>query len=288
MEQEQKLQQEEQPYTLVLAPNPSVMTGPGTNTIVLGDETTGALVIDPAVEEADYLAQVIAAGEARGGIRRILITHGHPDHYGGAAALRARLGVPVLAFSRAGVALADEELEDGARLAVGRDTLRAIHTPGHRFDHLCFLLEGTGILFAGDLLAGVGTVVIAPPEGDMGAYLTSLRRLQQLALRSIVPAHGPVILDPGSKLAEYIDHRLLREQQVITALGQFPQGATVGELVPQVYADVSPTLHALAAQSLTAHLLKLEQEGRVRRHGGSEDERWRLERLEGRVEPGRS
>ncbi|MBX5457176.1 MAG: MBL fold metallo-hydrolase [Thermogemmatispora sp.] len=275
MEQEQKPQEEAQPYTLVLAPNPSVMTGPGTNTIVVGEETTGALVIDPAVDDPAYLEQVIAAGEARGGIRRILITHGHPDHCGGAAALRARLGVPVLAFSREGVALADEELEDGARLAAGSDTLRAIYTPGHRFDHLCFLLERAGVLFAGDLLAGVGTVVIAPPEGDMGAYLTSLRRLQGLALRQIVPAHGPIILDPTSKLAEYIEHRLLREQQVITALGRFPQGATVGDLVPYVYADVSPALHALAAQSLTAHLLKLEQEGRVHRHGG---ERWLLRR----------
>ncbi|WP_069805988.1 MBL fold metallo-hydrolase [Thermogemmatispora onikobensis] len=273
MAQEQKSQAEEQLYTLILAPNPSVMTGPGTNTIVLGDATTGALVIDPAVDDPAYLEQIMAAGEARGGIRRILITHGHPDHCGGVPALRARLGVPVLAFSRQGVALADEELEDGARLAAGDDTLRAIHTPGHRFDHLCFLLERAGVLFAGDLLAGVGTVVIAPPEGDMGAYLASLRRLQCLELRCIVPAHGPVILDPGSKLAEYIDHRLLREQQVITALGQFPQGATVGELVPHVYADVSPALHALAAQSLTAHLLKLEQEGRVSRRG---DERWQL------------
>ncbi|GER85126.1 MAG: MBL fold metallo-hydrolase [Thermogemmatispora sp.] len=275
MEQEQKPQEEAQPYTLVLAPNPSVMTGPGTNTIVVGEETTGALVIDPAVDDPAYLEQVIAAGEARGGIRRILITHGHPDHCGGAAALRTRLGVPVLAFSRAGMALADEELEDGARLAAGDDTLRAIYTPGHRFDHLCFLLERAGILFAGDLLAGVGTVVIAPPEGDMGAYLTSLRRLQSLELRHIVPAHGPIILDPARKLAEYIEHRLLREQQVITALGQFPQGATVGDLVPYVYADVSPSLHTLAAQSLTAHLLKLEQEGRVHRH---DRERWLLRR----------
>jgi glyoxylase-like metal-dependent hydrolase (beta-lactamase superfamily II) len=275
MEPEQKPQEEAQPYTLVLAPNPSMMTGPGTNTIVVGEETTGALVIDPAVDDSAYLEQVIAAGEARGGIRRILITHGHPDHCGGAAALRTRLGVPVLAFSRAGMALADEELEDGARLAAGDDTLRAIYTPGHRFDHLCFLLERAGILFAGDLLAGVGTVVIAPPEGDMGAYLTSLRRLQSLELRHIVPAHGPIILDPARKLAEYIEHRLLREQQVITALGQFPRGATVGDLVPYVYADVSPSLHTLAAQSLTAHLLKLEQEGRVHRH---DRERWLLRR----------
>ncbi len=265
--------QEHPTYTVILAPNPAVMTGPGTNTVVLGGGAAGALVIDPAVEEESYLERIVAEGAARGGIRRILITHGHPDHIGGAAALRSRLGVPILAFSRAGVPLADEEIADGAHFTVGEDRLCALHTPGHRFDHLCFLLEREGTLFAGDVVAGVGTVVISPPEGDMLAYLNTLRRLQALAPRLIVPAHGPLISDPQARLAEYIDHRLLREQQVLYALKSFPQGASIAEMVPLIYADVATSLHALAAHSVEAHLLKLEQEGRVRHLEG---ERWQL------------
>src|ERR1051326_6710209 len=125
-------------YTIILAPNPSIMTGPGTNTIVLGGGNEGAIVIDPAVDDAAYLDTLAVEGEKRGGIRRIFITHGHPDHIGGAIALRDRLGVPVpiYAYNRKGVPMADVEVADGETFPTGEDTLRAIHTPGHRFDHL--------------------------------------------------------------------------------------------------------------------------------------------------------
>src|SRR5882672_8253527 len=207
----------QQPYTILLAPNPSIMTGPGTNTIVLGGGAEGALVIDPADEHSEHLAAIVRAGEERGGIRRILITHGHPDHVGGAAALREQLGVPIFAYSRRGVPIADEEVPDGVAFAAGDDVLRAIYTPRHRFDHLCFLLERQGTLFAGDLISGITTNVIAPPDGDMLDYLNSLKRLQSVEIAEIVPGHGPIIADPQARIAEYIAHRMQREEQVIHA-----------------------------------------------------------------------
>lgn len=254
-----------EPYTIILAPNPSLMTGPGTNTIVLGSGIEGAIAIDPALDDPGYLAALIQAGEERGGLRRILITHGHSDHTGGAEALRAKINVPICAFSRVGVPFADEEVPDGTIFPAGNDTLRAFHTPGHRFDHLCFLLENQRTLFAGDLLAGTGTIVIVPPEGDMLDYLASLNRLQTLDLARIVPAHGPTITDPQAKLAEYIEHRLQRERQILALLQVHPRGIAIPAIVQHIYTDTNPALHAMAARSVEAHLLKLERENRARR-----------------------
>ncbi len=265
----------QQPYTLILAPNPSIMTGPGTNTIILGGGEEGALVIDPAIEDNAYLDAIVQAGAERGGIRRILITHGHPDHIGGAVALRKRLGVSIYAYSRQGVSIVDEEIADGAAFPAGDDILQALHTPGHRFDHLSFLLEKQRTLFAGDLISGITTNVIAPPEGDMLDYLNSLKRLQEIEISEIVPAHGPSITDAQAKISEYIQHRMLREQQVIQTLEVLPPGATIPEMVPQIYVDVDPKLHSIAAWSVEAHLIKLEREGLVER---LEHDRWALVR----------
>ncbi len=264
-----------QAYVVILAPNSSIMTGPGTNTIVLGGGEEGALVIDPAVDDSTYLDAIIQAGAERGGIRRILITHGHPDHIGGVEALRKRLGVSIYAFSRQGVPFADEEVADGAIIPAGDDTLQALHTPGHRFDHLSFLMEKQRTLFAGDLISGITTNVIAPPEGDMLDYLNSLKRLQEVEISEIVPAHGPTITDAQAKISEYIQHRMLREQQVIQALEVLPPGATIPEMVPQIYVDVDPKLYAIAAWSVEAHLIKLEREGLVEK---LEHDRWALVR----------
>jgi glyoxylase-like metal-dependent hydrolase (beta-lactamase superfamily II) len=253
------------PYTILLAPNPSIMTGPGTNTVVLGGGVEGATVIDPGDDNTIHLEAIITEGARRGDIRRILITHGHPDHIGGAAALRQQLGVPIYAHSRAGVPIADVEVSDGTTFPAGDDTLRAIYTPGHRFDHLSYLLEGHGTLFAGDLVAGIGTNVISPPEGDLLDYLNSLKRLQSERLAEMVPAHGPIITDPQARLAEYIEHRMMRERQIVQALQALDGRATIPSMVEYIYVDVDPRLHAIAARSVEAHLLKLEREGRVRR-----------------------
>lgn len=262
-----------QPYTIIIAPNPSIMTGPGTNTIVLGGGAEGAIVIDPAVDDYAYLDAVVQEGEQRGGIHRILITHGHPDHIGGAAALRERLGVPIYAFSKEGVPIADVEVPDGTTFPAGDDTLQAIHTPGHRFDHLCFLLEKRRTLFAGDLISGITTNVIAPPDGDMLDYMNSLKRLQELEIAGIVPSHGPTITDAQAKIAEYIAHRQMREQQVLQVLEVLPRGATIAEMVPRIYMDIDPRLHPIAAYSVEAHLLKLEKKGLVERLG---EDSWAL------------
>ena len=262
-------------FIIILAPNPSIMTGSGTNTIIIGGGEEGALVIDPAVEDTAYLDAIVQAGAERGGIRRILVTHGHPDHEGGAEALRKRLGVSIYAFSRQGVPIVDEEIADGTMFPAGDDTLQALHTPGHRFDHLSFLLERQRTLFAGDLISGITTNVIAPPDGDMLDYLNSLKRLQEIEVSEIVPAHGPTIADAQAKIAEYIEHRMLREQQVIQALEVLPPGVTLAEMVPQIYVDVEPKLHSIAAWTVEAHLIKLEREGLVER---LEHDRWALVR----------
>jgi glyoxylase-like metal-dependent hydrolase (beta-lactamase superfamily II) len=243
----------------ILAPNPSLMTGPGTNTYVITDEGGPGVVIDPGPEIEEHLQAIVE--KTRPGLSAILITHGHPDHVGGAARLRELTGAPILAWSPQGSPPADGSLADGQSILVGRRLLRALHTPGHRFDHLCFLLEDSSALFAGDLVAGTGTVVIAPPEGDLADYLSSLRRLASLDLTLILPAHGPAITQPHALLEEYISHRNQRELQVLAGLAKGP--ATVEALVERIYADVDPQLHGMAALSLTAHLYKLEGEGRV-------------------------
>jgi glyoxylase-like metal-dependent hydrolase (beta-lactamase superfamily II) len=260
--------------TAILAPNPSPLTGAGTTTYVVGG-AAGCVVIDPGPAMEPHLEAVADQMAAHGGARAILVTHGHPDHADGAARLRELTGgTRVLAWSREGVPGADATLADGAEIDLDAPPsalrLIALHTPGHRFDHLCFLRQNDGVLFAGDLVAGSGTVVIAPPEGDLADYLASLRRLLALDLSLILPAHGPPISSPRALLEGYIQHRLEREAQVIGGLAAGDRD--VARLVARIYAGVDPELHALAAQTVTAHLLKLEREGRVVRAGDG----WRL------------
>lgn len=263
----------------IVAPNPSPLTGKGTNTYLVSDNidstdnadgagsANGCSVVDPGPASEAHLREIVRLAETHGGVRGILVTHGHPDHDEGAARLRELTGAPVSAWSGEGVAATDRALADGAEITVGTRRLVALHTPGHRFDHLCYWLPNEGMLFAGDLVAGEGTVVIVPGEGDMADYLASLRRLLALDLRRILPGHGPPIERPRELLEEYIRHRLEREQQVLAALAAGAR--TPDEIVARVYPDLDPALRPMAALSVTAHLLKLEREGRASRLGQS-------------------
>ncbi|HEX2849012.1 MAG TPA: MBL fold metallo-hydrolase [Acidimicrobiales bacterium] len=244
----------------IVAPNPGVMTGPGTNTYLVGlDEIA---VIDPGPDEATHLDAIAACGGDR--IRWIVVTHTHPDHSPGAEALRARLSpsVLVLGFDARDGFDPDADIGEGHVIDATEFRLRALHTPGHASNHLCYLLEQERILFSGDHIMNGSTVVISPPDGDMAAYLESLERVRSLGVAAIAPGHGDLITDPRAKIDEYITHRLAREASVADALlANAP--ATVEELVPAVYADVSESLFPIARFSLWAHLRKLADDGRA-------------------------
>jgi glyoxylase-like metal-dependent hydrolase (beta-lactamase superfamily II)/8-oxo-dGTP pyrophosphatase MutT (NUDIX family) len=244
---------------VVLAPNPGVMTGPGTNTYIVG--TGPSVIIDPAVDDAGYVDEVVAkAGE----VSVILVTHRHSDHVGGALAIAARTGAPIRAFGPQDAGGAPVvPIADGDAVSAGGTILRTLHCPGHASDHLCWWMEGAATLFAGDNVLGEGTAVIAPPDGDMRAYLSSLHRLLELHIDRIYPGHFRW-LDGGTKVLQgYIDHRRDREKQVLDALTLGSQ--TVEDVVARVYTDTPPHLHPVAAYSVLAHLEMLEAEEKVRR-----------------------
>ncbi|HEY8282832.1 MAG TPA: MBL fold metallo-hydrolase [Chloroflexota bacterium] len=247
------------------APNPSLETLTGTNSYLVGGGPKGCAIIDPGPDDPGHLDRLRALANRRGGARLILLTHGHHDHVAGAARLRARTGARILAFSRDLVPEADAVLVDQAVIRLGDTTLTALHTPGHAADHLCFHLPARRVLFAGDLVAGVGTVFIAPPDGDLGQYLDSLRRALALSLRRIFPGHGPTVTNPGSLLRGYLEHRAEREAQTLAALDSHESMGTIDDLITAVYADLEPARRTLAALQMRALLRKLEHDGKVRR-----------------------
>jgi glyoxylase-like metal-dependent hydrolase (beta-lactamase superfamily II)/8-oxo-dGTP pyrophosphatase MutT (NUDIX family) len=250
----------------VTAPNPGPMTGPGTNSYLVGAGDSWT-VIDPGPAIDAHQRALIE--HAPGRIDRILVTHTHGDHSPGALPLAAATGAPVFGRRARHPEWQDpgfaptREIEHGERLELAEGvTLRALHTPGHASNHLCWLLEEEKTLFTGDHVMQGSTVVINPPDGDMAEYLRTLGELLHEDLEWLAPGHGFLVAEPHAALRGLIAHRLRREAKVADALRAKAQAA-IDELLPVVYADVASALHPMARRSLLAHLLKLEGEGRA-------------------------
>lgn len=249
------------------AANPGYMTLKGTNQYLLGrGEVT---VIDVALGSDANLDGLLAEMEALGGTRinRILLTHVHLDHCGGALALKQRTGAEVgVSQVRAGhLGGEDFTYVEGDRIAYDGGELEVVFTPGHESGHCCFYEPEQKILFSGDHILGKGTTVVPAGEGNMADYMASLEKLLSLDIRLLLPGHGPFVTDPLGKIREYIDHRVLREEQILRGLGEGRR--TIGDLVAVIYADYPSALMRVAHSSVEAHLLKLVAEGRVRREG---------------------
>ena len=252
---------------------PTLPPATHTNCYLLG--TGELLVVDPgaaAVKQYAKLLALISALKSEGmRPRAIVLTHHHADHVGGAQAVQERLGIPVWCHEhtrdRLGLRV-DKVLKDGDLITLGGAPpmrFRVLHTPGHARGHLCLMEEASKAAIVGDMVAGVGTIVIDPPEGDMTDYVTQLARLRDLPVGVLYPAHGPPLADGPAKLSEYLHHREHRERQVLEALPG--SGGTVSELVHKVYTDVPDFLHPLAERSVLAILIKLSRDGKVNRLG---------------------
>ena len=251
----------------IVADNPGAMTGPGTNTYLVGIDEIA--VIDPGPDTPEHLDAIAGCGGDR--IRWILLTHTHADHAPGAVALRDRTGAEICAFDARDDVPVDRTLADGDTIEATEFRIRAIHTPGHASNHLCYLLEEERTLFSGDHIMDGSTVVIAPPDGDMAAYLESLEKVRIKRLKAIAPGHGHLITDPFERIDAYVAHRLAREAEILTAV-QDAGTTTIAELVAAIYPDLVDELVPRAAQSVHAHLRKLADEGKVR--GDDADGDW--------------
>jgi glyoxylase-like metal-dependent hydrolase (beta-lactamase superfamily II) len=232
----------------LIAPNPGPMTLEGTNTYLYGADP--CVAIDPGPDDAGHLDAVSAAGAERGGIALILLTHSHGDHADGAERLVARVGEA--GGTRPPVVLPSDGEEYGG--------LRAVSTPGHAPDHVC-LMSADGVCFSGDLVLGEGSTFVPPDGGSLAAYMDSLRRMQAEPIELICPGHGPWVEGPAAKLAEYVEHREMRERRLLAALEQGERSREA--LLAEAWSDVPAELRPAAALVMQAHLDKLEGEGRV-------------------------
>lgn len=264
----------------LLAPNAGLMTGPGTNTYLLGDTEVAVLDPGPAIDK--HIEGILQG--APGPIKWILVTHTHPDHSPAAGKLAAATGAELLGQPPPDGPIQDKTfapdriLQDGDLLETKEFQLRAVHTPGHASNHVCYRHESLRWLFTGDHILSGSTVVIDPPDGDMKHYLESLRLLKSLDLAALAPGHGPIIENPDETVDWLINHRMKREAKVVAALREHP-ALTVRDLTPFVYDDVDKKLHRLAERSLLAHLLKLVTDDSAFR----ENEKWHLVRDIGKL-----
>lgn len=253
---------------------PTLPPATHTNVFVVGSQR--AVLVEPATSDAEELERIVEwvmSLRAQGiMVEAILATHHHYDHAAGARALRERLGIPLAAHVETDALLPGL----GTSRFIGHDDrfvldgpspvhLRAIHTPGHAPGHLCFFDERSRVLLAGDMVAGVGTILIEPGDGDMSEYLESLRRMITLDALLMAPAHGGVLSPPRLVLERYLEHRLEREERVLRALERAGPIVSAAELVSDAYADAPAHVFPLAALSTEAHLIKLVRDGRVLR-----------------------
>jgi glyoxylase-like metal-dependent hydrolase (beta-lactamase superfamily II) len=256
----------------LLAPNAGMMTGPGTNTYLIGNSEVAVLDPGPMSDEHIDAIQRVTPGP----IKWILVTHTHPDHSPAAARLAAATGAQLLGQpppdgrTQDKTFLPDRILKDGDLLETTEFRMLAVHTPGHASNHVCYRHEALRWLFTGDHIMSGSTVVIDPPDGNMKRYIESLERLKTLDLAALAPGHGPLIENPDELVDWLIDHRLKREAKIVASLENHSR-LSVRDLTPFVYDDVDKKLYGLAERSLLAHLLKLEAEGRAR----NENDKWR-------------
>jgi glyoxylase-like metal-dependent hydrolase (beta-lactamase superfamily II) len=244
----------------IVAANPSHMTGPGTNTYLVGIDEVA--VIDPGPDLAKHVNAIVGAS-MRERVRWVLLTHTHPDHSPATAALVKATGAEVLAFSKRDPDLkVDRTITDGDTIDGTEFRLEVLHTPGHAPNHLCFYLDEERMLFTGDtILDGMYSVVSPKSGGDMAKYIATLERLRKMRLSKIAPGHGDVIEEPRARIDEYLQHRLAREKQILKILKKGP--AKVSEIVATLYPDTPEPLLEVAAKQVHAHLLKLRAEGKV-------------------------
>jgi len=245
----------------VLAPNPSPSTLTGTNTFLIGEAEVA--VVDPGPDMPEHVEAIVANLKKLGKPAVALVTHHHEDHLPAARRLREQLGIPIA--GHADLPSVDRALTPDQVLRLADTTIQALHTPGHTWDHVCYYLEEEQAIFSGDLVAGMGSLVVGTGRGELAASLRSLELLATKRPDTIYPGHGPIVADGRAKLAEYISHRAERERQVLDALGDGL--VTIDELVDRIYVGIAPGLHGHAVRNITAYLAKLEDEGTVKLHG---------------------